>query len=96
MIELTQLETKIVGVWNFHKTLLWEFAPTNDNYEGQLTIYVPDIASKDPSHSYKLAVEDGVNYLIIDGNRKKIESLTETELSYSSDKGVLTLHKGWQ
>jgi hypothetical protein len=91
--ELFALENKLVGLWSFHEELLWNFNPTDVNYEGELRIDIPHILSYS-TKPYKLSVDNGKSYVTIDGNKREIIFKSSTELQLLSDgKKTLTLHK---
>ena len=71
---LKAFSNRIIGLWFSHqKTLFWEFTSANNEFSGKLIIDMPFINVTFKDNDYKLYIEDGVDYLIINQRKKRVE-----------------------
>lgn len=90
---LSTIAFSLKGTWiSEKKEILWHFNSSEENHRGKLHISIP-IVDLGNIYEYELTIVNDVFYIVIDGKKRKIISLSDKEFSYATEKGVIILQK---
>ncbi|HEV7620241.1 MAG TPA: hypothetical protein VGO09_00835 [Flavisolibacter sp.] len=91
---LSNIAVSIKGTWISEKReLRWDFNNSvEEKHKGKLHITIP-IVDLGNVYEYELTIVNDVFYIVIDGKKRKIVSLSDKEFSYATEKGVIILQK---